>query len=192
MHRRGSYHLILVADGSRATDDAVTAVRSLIDPAAIGRISVVAVGYPFAFAHGWSLGFFGLAGLATPLLLDDLTTRAKTWADTETRRVANLLAGESVAIDRIARVGTPIDEIMDVARESDADLVVVSSNSRPGRFASSRDELARDLMHRLPCPVLVVHPSTADEPPIRGQRIPALDLLITRPASTPLTAGAGA
>jgi nucleotide-binding universal stress UspA family protein len=192
MHRRGSYHLILVADGSRATDAAVTAVRSLIDPAAIGRISVVAVGYPFAFAHGWSLGFLGFAGFATPLLLDDLATRAKTWADTETQRVADLLAGESVALDRIARVGTPIDEIMDIARKADADIVVVSSNSRPGRFASSRDELARDLMHRLPCPVLVVHPRAADAPPVRGQRIPALDLRLSRSSQSPLVAGAGA
>lgn len=190
MHRRGSYHLILVADGSPATDAAVAAVRSLIDPAAIGRISVVAVGYPLSFANSWTVGLLGFAGLATPLVIDDLASQAKTWADTETKRVADLLAGESVAIDRIARVGTPLEEIMDITRKADADLVVVSSNHRPGRFNSSRDELARDLMHRLPCPVLVVHPSTTDEPPIRGQRIPVLDLRLTRPA--PLVAGSGA
>jgi nucleotide-binding universal stress UspA family protein len=191
MHQRGSFHLVLVADGSPATDAAACAVRDLIDPAAIGRISVVAVGCPFAFASGWALGMLGFVGLVPQALVDDLRERAAGWAAAEAERVVRLMGEVTPPVFPVARVGNAVDEIVAVARELGGDVVVVGSDGGAGTRRAAHGDIAARVMRRAPCPVLVVRPG-AEEPPVSGKRVPTSGYRLGRPPAMPLVAGLGA
>jgi nucleotide-binding universal stress UspA family protein len=180
MHRRGSFHLVLVADGSTATDAAARAVRDLIDPAAIGRIFVVAVGSPLVFAGNWTLGMLGFLGPVPQALVDDLWRQANAWATAESERVAGLLGVVVPAVVPVARVGNPVEEIVAAARELEADLIVVGRDGG-GRRRLARRDVAGELMRRASRPVLVVRPGI-DEAPPSGKRVPEPGRRVALPA----------
>ena len=191
MHQRGSFHLVLVADGSPGTDAAARAVRDLIDPAAIGRITVAAVGSPFDFVDDWVIGVLGLVGLVTQPMVEGLWKQAETWADKEAERVVRLLGSVSIPVARVVHVGNPVDEILVIARNDGTDLVVIGSECGRRHQRTMHRDVAGELTRRAPCPVLVVRPD-AEEPPARGKRVNARDQRVRRSAAMPALAGMGA
>lgn len=191
MHQRGSFHLVLVADGSTTTDAAARAVRDLVDPAAIGRISVVAVGSPLAFAGDWVVGMLGFVGTVPQAFVDDLWQRAAIWARAEAERVVGLLGDVSPAVVPVVRIGNPVDEIIAARRELGADLIVVGSDGGGRRGRLARRDVAGELMRRASCPVLVVRPGVEQRPP-SGKRAPTPRARVARVSPAPLAAGLGA
>jgi nucleotide-binding universal stress UspA family protein len=166
-------------------------VRDLIDPAAIGRISVVAVGCPLAFAGNWTLGMLGFVGAVPQALADDFWRRADAWARAEAGRVAGLLGDVSPPVVPVTRVGNPVEEIVAAARDLRADLVVVGSDGGARRGRPARRDVAGELMRQAPCPVLVVRPGIEESPP-SGKRIPAAHRHGAKVNPAPLVAGLGA
>ena len=59
------------------------------------------------------------------------------------------------------RRGRAAEVLADIAREDDADLIVMGSRSR-GRMRAAVGSAVLDLLHDAPCPVLVV--PAGDEP----------------------------
>ena len=186
MSPRGSFHLLVAADGTPATDAAARAVRELFDHSVIRRVTVVAVGDPFACGiNGCVLALLGLAGTTPQPLVDDLRARATTHAAAEVERVVRLIGNAAARIDSLARIGDPVSEIVTAARELGADLIVVGSS----REAAGHRDLASELMRRAQCPVLVIRPVTA-VPPANGKRLPASGISRSRlaPAAMPAAA----
>jgi nucleotide-binding universal stress UspA family protein len=191
MHPRGSFHLVLVADGSAGTDAAARAVRDLIDPAAIGRITVVAVGNPYDFVDDWVIGVLGLVGFVSQPMVDGLWKQAELWAATEADRVENLLGCVSIPVVGVVRVGNPVDEVLAIVRSDGTDLVVIGCGGGHGHGRRVRQDVAGELTRRAPCPVLVVR-ADADEPPVSGKRVRESGRRVARPVTVPALAGLGA
>lgn len=191
MHPRGSFHLVLVADGSAGTDAAARAVRDLIDPAAIGRITIVAVGNPYDFVDDWVIGVLGLVGIVSQPMVDGLWKQADFWATGEAERVKKLLGCVSVPVVSAVRAGNPVDEILAIVRSDGTDLVVIGSGDGPRHHRKVRQDVAGELTRRAPCPVLVVR-AEAEKPPVSGKRVHQPGHRLARPATVPVLAGLGA
>lgn len=71
-------------------------------------------------------------------------------------KVDRAFGAASAAVDIAVRAGTPLDVIAGVAKESDADLVVLAA-PRPRRFDSLVGTTAERLLRATGRPVLVVH-----------------------------------
>ncbi|HEY7034131.1 MAG TPA: universal stress protein [Thermomicrobiales bacterium] len=191
MHQRGSFYLVLVADGTPATDAAARTVRDLIDPGAIGRVSVVAVGSPVTLGNQWFVGMLGFVGVVPQALVDDLWERARAWAGAEAARVIRLLGEVAPMAVPVVRVGNPVEEVVAVTREWDADLVVIGSERREGMRHAARRDVAAEVMRAATCPVLIVR-ADGGEPPVSGKRVPVVPWRLAKGAAVPVAAGVGA
>jgi nucleotide-binding universal stress UspA family protein len=188
MHTCGSVQLVLVADGAPATDAAASAIRGLLDPSAIARITIAAVGHPVTSASGWVLGMLGVVGVVPQSLALALREQDAAWARAEADRVAHLLGGTKPQVVTVTSRGDPLTEIVKLAQDISADLIVVGS-SKQGRL--SRHDLASELVQRANCPVLVVRPE-AEDPPVRGKRVPSPRGHLVPLAIVPRAAGSSA
>jgi nucleotide-binding universal stress UspA family protein len=186
MYRCGSVQLVLVADGTPATDAAARAIHGLIDPSAIARITIAAVGHPVTSVNGWVLGMLGVVGVVPQSLALGLREEDAVWARAEADRVAHHLGGIKPQAVTVTGSGDPVEEIIALARDISADLIVVGS-TKHGRLA--RHDLASELVQRAKCPVLVVRPETED-PPVRGKRAPTPRYRLSQPSVAPCAAGA--
>jgi nucleotide-binding universal stress UspA family protein len=75
------------------------------------------------------------------------------------KELSRLAADEvhgDVSADTIVRTGSPVLEIIDVARKLDVDLIVISTHGRTGLKHVFLGSVAEDVVRRAPCPVLVV------------------------------------
>lgn len=61
-------------------------------------------------------------------------------------------------LSSLARVGVPADTIVTVAGEIEADLVVVGTHGESGFFSAILGSVARSVLRKAPCPVMVVKP----------------------------------
>lgn len=81
------------------------------------------------------------------------------------RRLAKLvekvLSSKIPAESRI-QFGSPALEIVDAAKESDADLILMSTHGHAGRIHAFFGSVSNDVMRLAPCPVLVVRPKEPD------------------------------
>jgi nucleotide-binding universal stress UspA family protein len=77
----------------------------------------------------------------------------------EKARVHAMLEGEPIESERVeihVRVGTPTEEIMDLARDTSADLIVVGTHGRTGLKRLLLGSVAEGLVARATSAVLVV------------------------------------
>jgi universal stress protein A len=82
-----------------------------------------------------------------------------------------------IPVEIKARHGAPSTEIVNAAKEMDADLIVMSTHGHTGRLRALIGCIAEDVARLAPCPVLVVHEhehefaqSQSDNPFATGQR----------------------
>lgn len=167
MSNCGRVHILLVSDGTPATDAAAATVRALLDQSSIDRITIAALGQPLTPINGWVLGMLGLVGAVPPSFSYSPRAQCMIWARAEGDRVAQLLGAERCRVVPICVTGDPTNEIIELARDNRAGLIVVGSTEH-ARLA--RHDLLSALIHRAPCPVLVVRPDAGDSPS-RGKRI---------------------
>ncbi|MCX6897479.1 MAG: universal stress protein [Verrucomicrobia bacterium] len=66
------------------------------------------------------------------------------------------VCGREVACECVLKVGKPSDEIVGVAREKAADLMVLPANEHVGLLRWLRPHTAGRVLRNAPCPVLVV------------------------------------
>ena len=88
-------------------------------------------------------------------LLEYARTTLESWAHRHLKHVH--------AVDVVVQHGTIDEVICQVAKERDADVLVVGSHERRGLDRITIGSIARRLMREAPCPVLVVNPPTPTE-----------------------------
>jgi len=91
---------------------------------------------------------------------------AATWQqqrDAACKRLVTVVpAKEGVVYEHHCVVGRPDDEIVALAHEKKADLIVMASHGRTGLSRLLMGSIAEGVMRRAPCPVLIVKHPDAD------------------------------
>lgn len=139
--------VLLPFDFSEPASEAITTARGLV--ARTGLLWVLHVIPPL---ERTSPGF--LTGEVDPATLRERADTALAKALSE--------AGIGEAQRRIA-VGDPADEIVTVAREIDADLIVMPSRGKTGLRRWMIGSVAERVVRRAPCPVLILPIRDDDE-----------------------------
>lgn len=147
-------HVVVATDGSRQSLAAAKKLKSFADPRKVTDITVVAVIRP----------------LAAVAFADDLSTAERKRADVESgtfrdaakssvAAVAAVFEDWDVAVHRRIRSGSPAAEIIKLAEQVEAGLVVVAAGGRGISDVVLVGSTAQRVQHYAPCPVLVVRPA---------------------------------
>jgi nucleotide-binding universal stress UspA family protein len=86
-----------------------------------------------------------------------------TWASETLAARAAALRAEGVPARAIVRVGPPWEEIVRVAAEEHADLIVMGTQGRTGLERLLLGSVAERVIRQAPCPVLTVRHETGPE-----------------------------
>lgn len=143
-------HVLIATDGSQQSLKAARLLGTLVNPAALTRVSVVAVVRPLAavpFASDF--GEDAAAGAGD----EPLSFRNEAQAATE--RVADALREVAPQVDTLVRSGSPADEIIRAADDLGADLIVVGGRGKGTVGAILMGSVAYRVLAHAPCPVLV-------------------------------------
>lgn len=142
--------VIVATDGSKQSLAAARQLKAIADPGHITTITVVAVVSPMS---------------AVPFINDLGTRRKRTVADPDVSfreeaqkaaaRVAEEFSGWGPKVTTKLRSGSPANEIVKLAQQSKADLVIVASGSRGLSDTILLGSTASRVQHSAPCPVLV-------------------------------------
>ncbi len=144
-------HVVVTTDGSRQSLAAAKAFKSFTDPTKITEISVVAVIRPLAavsFADDLSEADQPTA------TLEELSFRVP--AERAAAVIAGIFDGWGPAVRTRIRSGSPANEILKLAKEVDAGLVVVASGNRGISDTVLMGSTAQRVQSYAQCPVLVV------------------------------------
>ena len=146
-------HVLIATDGSEQSLKAARYLRSLLDPASLERISVIAVVRPLAavpFATD-----FGEEEHAVQEAEDAGRYSFQRAAQEAVQRVAEELRDMTLNVDTMVRGGAPADQIIRAADELEADLIVVGGRGKGTVAAIVLGSVAYQVLHHAPCPVLV-------------------------------------
>ena len=69
---------------------------------------------------------------------------------------AELLQGDGVMVETLARQGDPADAILDVAEEKHADLIVVGNKGMTGAKRFLLGSVPNKVSHHAPCSVMII------------------------------------
>lgn len=92
------------------------------------------------------------------------------------RRRVDSLARELTNCRAIVRVGSPAHTIVGVAREIDADLIVIGTHGRSGFSRVLLGSVAEQVIRHAGCPVFVVREKNPVAPPVPKVAAPAAQL----------------
>lgn len=143
-------HVVIATDGSKQSLAAARHLKSFADPDKIDRITVVAVVRPLA-----AVPFADDSG---PGQQTDPTS-FRSAAESATLAIADVLDGWGPKVQRKIRSGSPANEILKLAKQVEAGLVVVASGSRGISDTVLIGSTAQRVQQYAPCPVLVVRPA---------------------------------
>ena len=76
--------------------------------------------------------------------------------DAALKDAAESLEGEGLTVDRYAREGDPADAILDVAEETNADLIVVGNKGMTGAKRFLLGSVPNKVSHHAPCSVMII------------------------------------
>ena len=146
-------HVLIATDGSEQSLKAARYLRSLLDPASLDRVSVLAVVRPLAavpFASD-----FGEEEHVVQEVGDAAGYSFQRAAQEAVERVAEELRDITTNVDTIVRSGAPADQIIRAADDLEADLIVVGGRGKGAVEAIVLGSVAYRVLHHAPCPVLV-------------------------------------
>lgn len=146
-------HVLIATDGSEQSLKAARHLRSLLNPASLERISVIAVVRPLAavpFASD-----FGEEEHAAQEAEDADRFSFQRAAQEAVERVAEELRDMAPNVDTLVRSGAPADQIIRTADELEADLIVIGGRGKGAVEAIVLGSVAYRVLHHAPCPVLV-------------------------------------
>ena len=147
-------HVIVATDGSPQSLTAARHLKSFADPQKITTISVVAVIRPLA-----SVAFADEISDAEKYEVGEGTGSFRAAAQRAVDAVAAVFEGWGPEVGKQVRSGSPAAEIIKVATEHDAGLVVVAAGGRGISDTFLLGSTAQRVQHYAPCPVLVVRPA---------------------------------
>ncbi|WP_110182841.1 universal stress protein [Nocardioides solisilvae] len=151
-------HVVVATDGSKQSLAAARHLKAFADPAKVTTVTVVAVVRPLA---------------AVPFA-DDLpsggakasdTASFRSAAESAVAKVAEAFEGWGPKVQRRIRSGSPANEILKLAKQVEAGLVVVASGSRGISDTVLLGSTAQRVQQYAPCPVLVVRPAPRSRRP---------------------------
>lgn len=142
--------IVLPTDFSECAAHAVAAAAGLARLTG-ARLVCLHVVEPVVPAVGWT-------PVAEPLPLADVGAHLEETAARELPLFAREAAGEGVEVEEVLARGEAASEIVRVARENDADLIVISSHGRTGLGRILFGSTAESVVRHAHCPVLVVKP----------------------------------
>ncbi len=145
-------HVIVATDGSKQSLAAARLLKSFADPASITNVSVVAVIRPLA-----SVAFADELSESDQKMSWD-TGSFREAAENAVATVAAEFDGWGPKVHKRVRSGSPANEIIKVAKQYDAGLVVVAAGGRGLSSSVLIGSTAQRVQHYAPCPVLVVRP----------------------------------
>ena len=147
--------IVLPTDFSECAAHAVPAARELARLTG-ARLLCLHVVEPAVPAVGWT-------PVAEPLPLADLSERLEDSAVRELPKLTQAPECEGLDVEEEIAHGEPASEIVRVARERGADLIVISSHGRTGLGRILFGSTAESVVRYAHCPVLVVKPKRSDE-----------------------------
>ena len=147
-------HVIVATDGSPQSLAAARHLQSFADPQKITTISVVAVIRPLA-----SVAFADEISESEPPSPGEGAGSFREAAQSAVDAVAAVFDDWGPRIDKQIRSGSPAAEIIKLAKQHDAGLVVVAAGGRGISDAILVGSTAQRVQHYAPCPVLVVRPA---------------------------------
>lgn len=145
--------VIVATDGSKASLVAAQQFKSLADPTKITEVTVVAVVSPLAVVP-----FENELSYQRPpagLMDDAVSISFEAEARAATAALMDEFEGWGPVISRRLRSGSPASEIIKVAEELPADLIVVAAGARGLTATILLGSTAQKLQHSAPCSVLV-------------------------------------
>ncbi len=153
-----STHLLLATDGSETSLEAARMVRDLLNPAALARVTVLAVVSPIDTMPFYAYGGYG--GYFSQDVWDDLTTAAEKAAKDAAQRTTQEL-NRTTPVESVVRRGSPADEIVRYAEEHAVGLIVMGSRGWGEMHAVLLGSVSERVLHAAPCPVLVARTKRA-------------------------------
>ena len=105
----------------------------------------------------------GYSGMTEPLPIADIADQLETSAERELPRIAECEECAGLEIEEVIVHGEAAAEIVRVAKEKNADLIVLSSHGRTGIGRILFGSTAEAVVRHASCPVLVVKPAKAGE-----------------------------
>ncbi|MGI8825847.1 MAG: universal stress protein [Chloroflexota bacterium] len=153
-------HLLLATDGSESSLEAARLVRDLLNPAALARVTILAVVPPLDTVpfYGANVGYgmYG-GGMLSPETYDAATALAEQTAQNAMRRTVEELNTTTPA-ESVVRRGSPVDEIVRYAGEHGVGLIVMGSRGWGEMHAVLLGSVSERVLHTAPCPVLIARP----------------------------------
>ena len=147
-------HVLVATDGSEQSLKAARYLRSLLDPASLEKVSIIAVVRPLA-AVPFASDFGEEAHAAHQAEVDPAGYSFQQAARKAVDRVAEELRDMTTNVDTMVRAGTPADQIVRAADELEADLIVIGGRGKGAMEAIVLGSVAYRVLHHAPCPVLV-------------------------------------
>ena len=155
---------IVATDGSKQSLAAARLLKDVADPARISEIIVVGV----------------LSPLAAVPFANDLSGRRRTGeagalsfreeAQAALAVVASEYDGWGPKVTKRLRSGSPAAEIVKLAHQVEADLIVIASGGRGLSDTILLGSTATRVQHSAPCPVLLARPTPRTPRASRGRR----------------------
>jgi nucleotide-binding universal stress UspA family protein len=154
-------HLLLATDGSEPSLEAARLVRDLLNPAALTRVTILAVVPPLETVpfYGTNVGYgmYG-GGVLSQETYDAATAVAEQTAQDALQRTVEEL-NATVPVETAVRHGSPADEIVRCATESGVGLIVMGSRGWGEMHAVLLGSVSERVLHTAHCPVLIARPT---------------------------------
>jgi nucleotide-binding universal stress UspA family protein len=145
-----SLHVLFCTDGSRQAVEAIRQARVLLNPAVIGSATVLTVINPVRVVSAYA---------TLPASVWDELDRADHAAARQALADAReVLGGSDIKIDEQTAEGDPASEIVRIAGELNAGLIVIGSRGWGGVRSAVMGSVSDRVLHSAHCPVLVVRP----------------------------------
>ncbi len=159
--------VLLATDGSEPSLEAARLVRDLLNPAALARVTILAVVAPLETLpfYGGDDGYVGSGmdgggglSLSQETTWGGVTASAERTAQEALQRTVTELQ-TTAPVETIVRRGSPADEIVRCATESGAGLIVMGSRGWGEMHAVLLGSVSERVLHTATCPVLIARPT---------------------------------
>lgn len=149
-------HILVATDGSEQAIAAARFVRRLVNPATVGRVTVMAAIRPIT-----STAYFGdVAMVGIPQdAWESMNEAAQAGARATVQKTVEALADVVPDIETLVRTGSPAEEVVDAAKQLEADLIVIGSRGWGEVRAVLLGSVSERVLHLAHCPVLIVRPA---------------------------------
>lgn len=151
-------HLLLATDGSEPSLEAARLVRGLLKPAALSRITILAVVTPLEMMPFYAMNApYGGAILSQEVWNDLIEAAERTAQDAVRRTVAEL--NTATLVETVVRRGVAAEEIVRFAKQNGVGLIVMGSHGWGELHALLLGSVSERVLHTAHCPVLIARPA---------------------------------